>query len=787
MSIRPLIYLLPKEVTDFVINSKKSIRIIVPGPSEADKVREHHPREFFEMGIDPETMSNFLKKGLNLVNPDLEVARKSTLIRELASVWNEKYTDKDDLFFQCFKYLTEFRGYTLDPLIFEEIQDKINEEIFEGVFFLWNYLDAAGIVDEQKAYSLIAKSSDLLEGHEYLFWGFSNINSMQIDLIHEIARVSTVHIPFHAYAVKSFKKSDWPLWLVGEDEIGTARDLYFEGNPRGEFNNTVFIDSFNKNRLGEKLNRLDTSTRRTILLPGAEKSFWLTNEFQSGKLNFIEGIPSQEVELNELSRELSRMDYSKDLRQALNESLKNCFSSKNKNFKKIKLVSSAINYLDSWKETTGFDFKNSSIQKKALLEALNLDSPRLNLVIDQDLNSDEKFQTIYDKDLILSSGLCDRLCVVYKKEFTPLKKGEVGHSSEVQSFLATLGPLLNNDFDFETVKSQIKYFLESSKDSIIFLETDVLETDVDLKDFISSLNAEKLREGPPSAKEKPKAEKKDFDFYRPISPSSLQRYIDCPRSYFFHYGEKRRDNLEMKETFLSKFKGTLEHNVIGNYILDNEEYSYEKLESFCREIVSREIVKKGISLEYIALKNLELEILKFSEAGIKFILDLKSELSGWSFSIEKEIKVNDFHGTADLIIENQECFGIFDFKRSSFGIPTKKSVMDFGEIQVPSYVGNYARLTGKKLAFFGYFCLKEPEKSLMFSNEIFLDAINSCGIFRVQKINDDELNNFLFEEDKFENNLIKSIKNENEFLISPSSKDVCNFCHYHLVCPREQI
>ena len=72
------------------------------GTDEADKVRDHFPREFFEKNIDPETMSSFVKKGLGLIDKELKVVRKSVLIRELSSVWGEKYENKDDLFFSVF-------------------------------------------------------------------------------------------------------------------------------------------------------------------------------------------------------------------------------------------------------------------------------------------------------------------------------------------------------------------------------------------------------------------------------------------------------------------------------------------------------------------------------------------------------------------------------------------------------------------------------------------------------------------------------------------------------------
>ena len=87
MILEPLIYLEPKDVSRFVLASETPTRIIVPGPGEADKVRDHFSREFFEKNVDPETMSSFVKKCLGLINKELKVVRKSVLLKELSSVW----------------------------------------------------------------------------------------------------------------------------------------------------------------------------------------------------------------------------------------------------------------------------------------------------------------------------------------------------------------------------------------------------------------------------------------------------------------------------------------------------------------------------------------------------------------------------------------------------------------------------------------------------------------------------------------------------------------------------
>ena len=78
-------------------------------------------------------------------------------------------------------------------------------------------------------------------------------------------------------------------------------------------------------------------------------------------------------------------------------------------------------------------------------------------------------------------------------------------------------------------------------------------------------------------------------------------------------------------------------------------------------------------------------------------------------------------------------------------------------------MGNYSRRSSKKLAFFGYFCLKEPEKSLIVSSDEFFDEIKKCGEFKTQKMSRVEINEFLKNESEYESNLINKIQTDNEF------------------------
>ena len=70
-----------------------------------------------------------------------------------------------------------------------------------------------------------------------------------------------------------------------------------------------------------------------------------------------------------------------------------------------------------------------------------------------------------------------------------------------------------------------------------------------------------------------------------------------------------------------------------------------------------------------SLRNLKLELTTFCESALVAIYKLKSLFPEFSFYFEKRISNEKFNGSVDFLFENENSFGLIDFKRSSFGIP----------------------------------------------------------------------------------------------------------------------
>ena len=75
------------EVIDFIFKTE-NLKVIVPGPKEADELRSFAPQKFFLKNIDPVTMSSFVTS--TLAKKEFKGKKrvsKSDLLRILGPIW----------------------------------------------------------------------------------------------------------------------------------------------------------------------------------------------------------------------------------------------------------------------------------------------------------------------------------------------------------------------------------------------------------------------------------------------------------------------------------------------------------------------------------------------------------------------------------------------------------------------------------------------------------------------------------------------------------------------------
>ena len=106
-----------------------------------------------------------------------------------------------------------------------------------------------------------------------------------------------------------------------------------------------------------------------------------------------------------------------------------------------------------------------------------------------------------------------------------------------------------------------------------------------------------------------------------FSAASLQKYIDCPYSYYLRYEERKSHHLIYHSVIPKNKRGILEHEIIRSYFFSDRSVS---LKQMIAEIVHHHCVKGNIQLDKIEDRQLILELHFFTSQGLK-VLDMLVE------------------------------------------------------------------------------------------------------------------------------------------------------------------
>ena len=97
----------------------------------------------------------------------------------------------------------------------------------------------------------------------------------------EMSREADLYFPLHVDAVSNLKRSDWPLWLMDQESLESAKEVYLENNVSVEGEFSCHTLKFNPNSIGkvvQSLKKLDMKLIPSSIL-GHKKLFLCSKKF----------------------------------------------------------------------------------------------------------------------------------------------------------------------------------------------------------------------------------------------------------------------------------------------------------------------------------------------------------------------------------------------------------------------------------------------------------------------------------------------------------------------------
>jgi len=770
------------EIRDLVLQGK-SWKAVCPSPQKSDMFREI----INEMGLGDRvqviTISKFVNDILALAPNPEEVERvgKSQLMMDLWTLWKVKINSDYEKFRFCFDLFTEVRSYSLQPEILEDIKDLIEEQYFTGLALFNIYFQNLNIIDEQKSYQLIGEhfpSSDL--SYSFLFWGYDHLNSNQIDMLKSMGQHTEVYIPLASNILKNCDNLDWPTWLT-TDDYKNDEDLE-DDKPN------YMLDSFEvpKGRLSEYLNLIMGENETNIIHIDKTLSLHKINSLYQGSQNFkvtydlfdhaIEEVFSK---LNELFKTDKKPEATSFL-EKLNEISHEYFSTQM--LSEFKVVLTLKSTLKRFVEQSELNEQLEVGDLKCVREILSLDLPRSSFV---SLVEDGAVG-INERDFLLKSlSKVENNYLFIESNSSASLQDSFKFSNELMSVLSAFGPLQSKKYEVLNLKNTLDNFFD--RGGKLIFESGAFENSVEWDDIfknidlnIATLDREEKRV--PLVHDELSPEK-----LKKVSATRVQSYIDCPRKYYLDYVNKLDIYARSKDIIGADTKGVVEHDVIENYVTNFSEWDEFKHKEIITETFDEILKTSGVTASDIMKKSAEAEIIAYTTTTIKNLLQAKKELG---FEFEFEVDISKFNvmasGRIDLLLEYHGKTYVFDFKRSSFGIPSKTDFENYNKIQIWYYM-KILKDAGKEFGGFGYVNLSELETSLLYLSDsesiIFEKLFNRSKVHQLKMSVEDKLQEF----DEYFDEIINLIETDTIYNPTPKSSTTCSFCMAGPVCPKSEI
>lgn len=401
-----------------------------------------------------------------------------------------------------------------------------------------------------------------------------------------------------------------------------------------------------------------------------------------------------------------------------------------------------------------------------LKKVVELNSPR-NFFVPLNQSLENK---VIDFNTLKFNNINKSLILTFTKDSSPFSKKETKYPDSIIKILKTLGPIRRGGLDSLYAKFEFEEVLKRT-DVALFVEDGLLETDVGLRDVLKNFNLE-LVDQPIDFKVKNKVDvfsnliqlKKNKS--HSFSASKLQTFYDCPRKYYVNFIEKLDERPLKKIGIAPDEIGSLEHLIIAGYFQGNQSLIESELVKLCREKLDHHIESHNLIVEFDEYNEVLYELIEYTGNGLIFLFNLKYNSPEAIFKFEVQLPPNNFriNGFIDCIVETKEGDFIFDFKRSSASIGTKKDLISFEKLQLWIYF--WAIRGNQKVVKIGYINISDIEKS--------------------QIIEIDEQSN-INEFEKKLNSLVTEMSQEIFYFPKPRNENICKYCNIEMICPKENI
>jgi len=785
----------------FVENKSKKMYIICPNPQLADDIRGHIIDGSEVDNFESLTISKFVKDELaETFGQEILLKRiqKADLLLILGSAFRTMFPDKSyELFLNGFNLYTEMRSFTLKEDLMDEILEHYNDDLKKIFIIFWKIVENMGLIDEQNSYKELTEAYDSVEyehnesliDREIVLFGFTHLSGTQIDFIKALSIKNNIYIPIPSSLNDSLVRYDWLSWLDVDIETKEKSMQHMEEL------RALKIIRFTKGRLHELLknffiNNPPVNQFDTFLI-GKGLSFYqytelpFRNVFFKAKAELFSSYLKLEFTLfKRLLEKVAFIEVDQLVELIINKiKLEMEKKTNNKNFRKLKVFSLIKEEFVNYQKQSDNNNTVRMFELKLLENICELRLPRNFLVPIQSSENKVQIKGIESLD---SSLVENTNYLVGSSDYKTIKDSDDPFPEEVMEILRAYGPVRRNRIEIELVKQKIGELL-SQKNTILFLEDGFEKSDPFWEEILAKYTHENIKLGENSKSEsidifRSPSLKTHFNIAQ-LSPSKLQTYIDCPKKFFIEYIQKGSNPPLLKTHLLPNQLGSLEHKIIEEYFKFNKTWSPKVHEDIVEIVLSDYISQNTICLDSINYKKNTDELRHLTEGVINLLLKITQTFSA-STQFEKEVNstINTvkFYGKVDCIIDFGDWLGVFDFKRSSASVPTKKSVLEYEKVQLWSYLRNLS--LSKPVKLFGYLNLKELKKSLIFKNGCDFEFDESYQIKLVDLV--EEVSVLIERYKNIEDDLVARILSDNEFPVHPANNNVCTYCRISSLCHR---